>query len=73
MSSNTYVFRVGGMHCGSCPPLIDDAVADVAGVAAVHTDFTSGRSTVELDTTLATPQQVIDTISGLGYQASLQP
>jgi copper chaperone len=72
MSISTYVFRVDGMHCASCPPLIDDAVEDVPGITAVHTELKAARSTVELDTTLATPQQVIDTISSLGYRASLQ-
>jgi copper chaperone len=72
MSISTYVFRVDGMHCASCPPLIDDVVEDVPGIRSVHTDLDAGRSTVELDTTLATAQQVIDTISSLGYRASLQ-
>jgi copper chaperone len=73
MSISTYVFRVDGMHCASCPPLIDEAVEDVPGIRAVHTELDARCSTVELDTTLASPEQVIDTISGLGYQASLQP
>jgi copper chaperone len=73
MSISTYVFRVDGMHCASCPPLIDDAVEDVPGIRAVRTEFDAGRSTVELDTAVGTPQQVIDTISSLGYHAALQP
>jgi copper chaperone CopZ len=56
----------------AAPPLIDDVVEDVPGIRSVHTDLDAGRSTVELDTTLATAQQVIDTISSLGYRASLQ-
>lgn len=69
MPASTHVFRIEGMHCGSCSLLIDDTLEDLPGVSRSHTDLKSGQSTVELDTSLTDPRQVIDTITGLGYSA----
>ena len=73
MPTSTHVFRVEGMHCGSCPVLIDDTLEDLPGVSRSHTEFKAGRSTVELDPRRTDPQLVIDTITGLGYSVSVQP
>jgi copper chaperone len=70
MPTSTHIFRVDGMHCASCSLLIDDAIEDLPGVSRSHTELKAGRSTVQLDTTLTDPRQVIDTITGLGYTAS---
>jgi copper chaperone len=46
MPSSTYVFHVGGMHCGSCSLLIDDALEDLPGVSRSQTELKAGQSTV---------------------------
>ena len=73
MATSTHVFRVEGMHCGSCSLLIDDTLEDLPGVSRSHTEFKAGRSTVTLDATRTDLQQVIDTITGLGYSVAVQP
>jgi len=73
MPTSTQVFRVEGMHCGSCSLLIDDTLEDLPGVSGSYTEVKAGRSTVQLDTSLTDTRQVIDTITGLGYTASIQP
>jgi copper chaperone len=70
MSTGTYVFRVEGMHCGSCSLLIDDTLEDLPGVSHAQTEFKAARSTVTLDTTRTDPQQIIDIIADLGYNAT---
>ena len=72
MPTSTHVFQVDGMHCGSCSLLIDDALEDLPGVNRAQTELKAGRSTVWLDTERTDPQQVIDTIIGLGYRAAVQ-
>ena len=72
MPTSTHVFRIDGMHCGSCPLLIDDTLEDLPGVSRSHTELKAGRSTVQLDTAVTDAQQVIDTITGLGYTAAVQ-
>lgn len=71
--ATTHVFSVSGMHCASCSLLIDDALEDLPGVQDTRTDLRAKRTTVQLDTTLTTPQQVIDTITDLGYTVTTQP
>ncbi|SDN18218.1 Copper chaperone CopZ [Lentzea albidocapillata subsp. violacea] len=70
MATTTHIFRVEGMHCGSCALLIDDALEDLPGVQSTQTTVKQGRSTVELDPSQNTPEDVIRAIEELGYQAS---
>lgn len=73
MSTTTHTFRVEGMHCGSCALLIDDALDDLPGVHHSQTTVKVGHSTVELDTSQSSPQDVISAIEELGYRASPLP
>ncbi|HEY8455382.1 MAG TPA: heavy metal-associated domain-containing protein [Actinopolymorphaceae bacterium] len=70
MATTTYVFRIEGMHCGSCALLIDDTLEDLPGVFSTQTTMKQGRSTVELDASQSTPDDVIAAIAELGYRAS---
>ncbi|CRK55265.1 Heavy metal transport/detoxification protein [Alloactinosynnema sp. L-07] len=70
MAATTHVFRVEGMHCGSCALLIDDALEDLPGVRSTQTTIKQARSTVELDADRSSPQDVIRVIEELGYRAS---
>jgi copper chaperone len=67
----THLFEVSGMHCGSCALLIDDALEDLPGVVSTRTTVKQGRSTVELDPSRNSPEDVIRAIEELGYTASL--
>lgn len=71
MVTTTHVFHIDGMHCGSCALLIDDALEDLPGVRSTRTTLKQGRTTVELDASETSPQDVIAAIEGLGYRASL--
>lgn len=59
------------MHCGSCALLIDDALEDLPGVRSTQTTMKQGRSTVELDASQNSPDDVISAITELGYRATL--
>ena len=72
MPTSTHVFRIDGMHCGSCSLLIDDTLEDLPGVSRSQTELKAGRSTVQLDTGVIDAQQVIDAITDLGYTAAVQ-
>jgi copper chaperone len=69
MDTTTVTFRVKGMHCGSCALLIDDTLADLPGVRDTRTTH-RGRTTVELDASQTSPQDVITAITRLGYRAT---
>jgi len=67
--STTYTLRVEGMHCGSCALLIDDALEDLPGVRTTQTSIKDGRSVVEVDSATCSAEEIIATITGLGYTA----
>jgi len=58
------------MHCGSCALLIDDALEDVPGVISTRTSVKGSRTVVELETGQARIEDVVATITQLGYQAA---
>jgi copper chaperone len=66
---STHVFRVDGMHGSICALLIADALADLPGISTSHTE--AGSSTVQLDTALTSPREVMDTITRLGYSVDM--
>jgi copper chaperone len=70
VATTTYVFQVEGMHCGNCALLIDDTLEDLPGVHTTQTTMKQGRSTVELDASQSSPEDVIRAIEELGYRAS---
>lgn len=69
MDTTTLVFRVEGMHCGSCALLIDETLEDLPGVREATTSRRKGRSTVEVDPDRCTLEDVTTAIAALGYRA----
>lgn len=67
--SVTLHFQIGGMHCASCALLIDDVLEDLPGVHATKTTAKPPHTTVEVDTSLTHPDEVVAAIDELGYQA----
>ncbi|MFC4377324.1 heavy-metal-associated domain-containing protein [Nocardia halotolerans] len=65
----TQVFRIEGMHCGSCALLIDDTLEDLPGVRSTRTSMRKARTTVDIDPAVTSPDQVILAIGELGYRA----
>jgi copper chaperone len=67
-----HTFAVTGMHCASCGLLIDDEVEDLPGVTRSQTSVRSGRTVVDVDPDLATPQDIVAAIALAGYPAHLE-
>lgn len=65
-SSATAVFKVTGMHCGSCSGLIDDELADLLGVTESMTDAAAGQSTVTYDPAVVTADVIAQAITDSG-------
>lgn len=69
---SVYTFTVTGMHCASCGLLIDETLEDLPGVTRSQTSVRAGRTVVDLDESLCTPQQVATAIVAAGYPATLE-
>lgn len=60
-------FQVGGMRCGHCRESITQTLLGLDERAKVHVNLEAG--VVEVDSQLS-PQQVIEAIEELGFEAS---
>lgn len=63
--------HVEGMTCPSCKVAVRTALKKLDGVKDARVDVAAKSATVEYDPTKVTPQQLVDAVNQLGYQASL--
>ena len=70
-SNTTIRLSISGMHCASCSLLVDDALEDLAGVHAADTRYATGEAIIQYDSQEVTEDQLIATISDLGYVATV--
>ena len=69
--SATTTLRVDGMTCPSCKVAVRTALSKLGGVKDAKVDVANKSATVEYDPSKVTPQQLVDAVNRLGYQASL--
>lgn len=62
-------FKIDGMHCSSCPLLIDGDLEDLEGVKQANTNYAKGESEVEFDPDQVSDQIILETIGKTGYTA----
>jgi Cu+-exporting ATPase len=62
---------VGGMTCAACSGGVERALAAVAGVDKVGVALTQAEAEVVFDGGVATVQQLIDAVEGIGFDAKL--
>ncbi|HEX9092895.1 MAG TPA: heavy-metal-associated domain-containing protein [Coriobacteriia bacterium] len=61
--------KTTGMHCSSCSMLIEMAVGDLPGVAAVKADFGRNNTHVEFDPATISLEEITAAITEAGYTA----
>ncbi len=69
--SATVSLHVEGMTCASCKVAVRTALSKLDGVKGAKVDVTKKSAIVDYDPTRVTPQQMVDAVNRLGYQASL--
>lgn len=65
----TSIFDVEGMTCGGCEVAVKRVVNELDGVVEVEASHREGRATVIYDPERATPEQIVQAIERLGYEA----
>ncbi|OGY11306.1 MAG: copper-translocating P-type ATPase [Candidatus Blackburnbacteria bacterium RIFCSPLOWO2_02_FULL_44_9] len=65
-------FSVSGMHCATCVQTIEGALEDLAGVISVRVNFASEKALVEYDPDMVSKEDIVRTVSGVGYKAMLE-
>jgi copper chaperone CopZ len=61
---------VSGMHCPSCPALIEDALGDQRGVSHVSVGFDAAEALVVYRPSTVTVDELCAVIESAGYKAS---
>ncbi len=63
--------RVEGMHCPSCPMLIDEELEDMDGVIESSTSLTKRSTNVQFDASRIDLARIVAAIQQLGYTATV--
>jgi Cu+-exporting ATPase len=66
----TTALTIGGMHCGNCVRHVQEALGEIAGVAA-EVDLDTATAVVRHPADV-TVQQLLDAIDEAGYEVSLR-
>ena len=62
--------HIEGMHCGACATGIQMIVSGMDGVKSIFVDYEGKKGTVEFDPAKVTKEQIIKSISEIGYIAT---
>ncbi len=62
---------LSGMHCASCPGLIEKGLKKVPGVKTANVNFAAEKARVVYDTGLASTEKLIEAVKKSGYGARL--
>ncbi|KAF0248351.1 MAG: hypothetical protein FD167_2247 [bacterium] len=62
---------ITGMHCNACKKLIESELSDLKGIQAISVDLTGASASIEHDNQQINQQALIEKITELGYQATV--
>lgn len=62
--------HIEGMHCGACATGIQMLVSSMDGVKSIFVNYEGKKGSVEFDSAKVTKEQIIKSISELGYTAT---
>ena len=62
--------HIEGMHCGSCATGIQMLVSTMDGAGEIFVDYDKKIGTFEFDSSKLSKEDIIKSITELGYQAS---
>lgn len=62
--------KIDGMHCGSCAVGIQMLVSQMDGVKSVEVSYDDKKGTFEFDSAKVSKDEIVKSISELGYTAS---
>ncbi len=63
------IFKIKGMHCGSCSMLINMALSELDGVQSVECEYATASAVVTFDDARVSVAQLRQGIVDNGYQA----
>ena len=70
-ATQSLTLPVLGMTCASCQHHVESALTSTPGVQSAHVDLMANRASVVFDPAIATPESLLQSIRGAGYDAVL--
>jgi copper chaperone CopZ len=67
MKTERAYFKVVGMYCTSCKPLIEKQLNGEKGVKRIYIDYMTNSVLVEFDPTIITEEEIKDRLEKSGY------
>lgn len=65
------VLNIEGMTCNACATRIQDTLSDLKGVHSVSVEYETKKARVAYDSTLVTPDVLVNRVNEIGYTAML--
>lgn len=72
MTTHGLTLRARGMHCTGCEHIIENSVAELAGVHRIKADYPTDSVAVVFDPALTNAEEIRAAIARKGYRCSLQ-
>ena len=67
MKTERAYFKVVGMYCTSCKPIIEKQLKDEKGVKRIDIDYMTDSVLVEFDPSIITNEEIKDRLEKSGY------
>jgi copper chaperone len=67
MKTERAYFKVVGMYCTSCKPIIEKQLKDEKGVKRIDIDYMTDSVLVEFDPSIITKEEIKDRLEKSGY------
>jgi copper ion binding protein len=64
---------VSGMTCGGCAAAVESALGGLKGVQKASVSLEQKRAMVSFDTSVVTPDQIVQAVEKAGYKAQVRP
>jgi copper chaperone CopZ len=61
-------FKVVGMYCTTCKPIIENQLKGIEAIKNIDIDFMTDSVTVEYDPTLITKEKIMARLENSGYK-----
>jgi copper chaperone len=67
MTTERGLFKVVGMYCSSCKPIVEKQPKDEKAVKSINTDYMTDSVIVDFDPSLITKEQIKSRLEKSGY------
>lgn len=67
----TITLSVPGMNCPSCPYMVEQSLAKVAGVESAKADLGTRTAQVTFDDTIASVDDILEATAAIGYESTV--